>query len=120
MMDKLKEFLKGPFKFSLQGVLIGGIIGIIYGSIKIKSLSFAYLFRTNFYIGVIIIITGIIKVILPENIFKKRNLIDHSNIAGVFLERRERKRLEGNKIIIAGVSHILITAILQLIASYII
>ena len=98
--------------------LVAAVTGlaIIYGFITHGTFTYAYAFITNFWVGVIILISGLLVLITPTFLLmKKSRLIDHTTYGERFMEECEYKRVQANELICIGIYSISITAVVQLI-----
>ena len=111
-----KTLIKRAVFMSVRLVAIIAGLGIVYGLITVRTFTFTYAFRANLWVGVIILISGLLKFITPTALLlKKSRLIDHSTYGQRFFEESERKREQAYELIYIGTCNIAITGVLQLV-----
>ena len=114
-MIMIKALLKKAVSLSVRIAAVVTGIGIAYGFFTAGAFTLTYAFKANFWVGVTILLGGLIKFITPTALLiKKSRLIDHSTYGQSFMEERERKRIQAYELIFIGLCSIMITGTLQL------
>jgi hypothetical protein len=102
---------------SVRIVALVAALGLIYSLVAPSTFSLAYAFTANFWVGLIILVSGLCLLAIPTQLLiKKSSLIDHTTYGEKYLTERDNKRLRGYKLIYIGIGNIVITATLQLVA----
>ena len=115
----IKTVLKKAVFMSVRLVAIIAALGIIYGFITKRSLTFSYAFTANLWVGVVILTAGLFILVTPTALLmKKSRLIDHTTYTQKFMEERERKRGRSYELIFIGICNISIAAAVQLVMWY--
>ena len=110
---------------SVQFILISGLTGFVYGRIRLGYFTLIFVFPGIILAGSIITLAGVIVLCLPvrlrlkDNKLKDNVLIDHSNYFSIAMEKREKKREKAYEILFIGLCVISISAIIQLVLSFI-
>jgi len=101
---------------SVRLVAIIAAVGVAYGFITRRVITYTYAFTANLWVGVTILAAGLFVFITPTALLiKKSRLVDHTTYAQRFMEERERKRFRSYEMIFIGVFNISIAATVQLI-----
>ena len=116
----IKALFKRAVFMSVRLVAIIAVLGIAYGFRALGSFTFTYAFRANFWVGVTILIGGLLVFLTPTALLinkavKKSRLIDHTTYHERFEEEHERKRARAYELIYIGICNITITGALQLV-----
>jgi len=99
---------------SIKIVAIVALLGVVYGLVADSALVYTYAVNANLVVGVIILISGLIKFITPTSLLvKKSRLIDHTTYVEKLREERERKHLKAYELIYVGIAGIAVTATMQ-------
>ena len=105
---------------SFQFVAIVAVLSLVYAFFTRGAVTPAYVFSANFLAGAFIILTGLVVMLTPTFLLmKKSGLLDHSTYGRRFMEEREKKRIRAYEFMYIGMLNIVITAIIQLILSFI-
>lgn len=105
---------------SVRIVVIVAVLGVVYGFITSKIFTYTYAFTANFWVGVTILIGGLLILITPTFLLiKKSRLIDHTTYGQRFMEERDHKRVRAYELICIGICNISITASVQLIVWFV-
>ena len=109
---------------SVRLVAIIAGLGIAYSFTVSGTFTFTYAFRANFWMGVTILIGGLLVFFTPTALLvnkkmKKSRLIDHTTYSERFMEERERKRVRAYELIYIGICNITITGALQLLLLFV-
>jgi len=109
---------------SILYLAVAAALSVAYGLFALRAFTLRYVFFVSFFVGVVIIITGIIVLMTPtfmliRNKYGNSKLIDHSTYSRVFHEERENKLTRAHDIIYVGISSILLTSIAQFILSFV-
>ena len=116
MKAKLAKFQISVLSFLC--VVIVALIGLLYGSISLGSLTFQFVFPAVFLVGVFITTAGVIVIIMPVRVSQKdSNLIDHTTYFSATMEKREKKRKTARDTLWMGIGVITIAAIIQWVLS---
>ena len=106
--------LKKNLALSATIIIITAISSVIISSISAGNFIFNYIFISNFVVGAVVLLAGILQFLKPIWL-KKSNLIDHTNYKEILIEKREEQKQKANEILIVGISIILITGIIEII-----
>ena len=112
----IKSTLKKAVYMSVRLTAIIAALGIVYGFITMRGITYTYAFTANLWVGVTILLAGLFVFITPTALLiKKSRLIDHTTYAQKFIDERERKRVRSYEMIFIGVCNISIAATVQLV-----
>ena len=116
----IKTILKKAVFFSVRLVAIVAVLGFVYGLITMRVFTSTYAFTANLWVGVTILIGGLLVLITPTFLFiKKSRLIDHTTYGQRYMEERERKGARAYELIFIGLFNISITGAVQLIVWFV-
>ncbi|GAB6086589.1 hypothetical protein [Alkaliphilus crotonatoxidans] len=101
-------------KISVSSILILSLISLLYSLIK-KGPILKNIFNFNFFLASIIIAYGVVTFFLPISLKKTKRLVDHSNVADVVREEKEKKYEGAIESILWGIMNILIVGIIEII-----
>ncbi|MCL2852448.1 MAG: hypothetical protein FWE20_05365 [Defluviitaleaceae bacterium] len=108
----------------MSAVMIAAVafLSLFYALYMHGVLSPAYVFTANFYVGVLLTVAGLLTLVMGPvfQFFKRDNLLDHSTFSERYMEEREKARIRSYDLLYLGMLNITLTAVIQLILSFII
>ena len=112
----MKLYLKLlPISFTITAII--AVIGVIYGLIVKRTFTLEYAFQANFFIGAIIIGTGIIIFFLPDYLVRMSSRLIESQ--GIFskrgLEVREKRKTSGYATLWIGIFNMIIVGMVEIV-----
>ena len=115
-MEKIRKIIF----LSLQFIVISGLTAFVYGRIRLGYFTLRYVFPGIILTGSIIIFAGVIVLCLPVRLnFKENKLVDHTSYFSTAMEKREKKRETAHEILYIGLCVITISALIQLVLSFV-
>ena len=108
-------FIKSAL-ISVKIVAAAALLGVAYGLIAGSAPAHTYAVNANLAVGVVILISGLIRLITPASfLVKKGPLVDHTTYGEKFREVGERKQRQAYELIYIGIVGISVTAVAQLL-----
>ena len=97
-------------------IAVVAVISIIYEVIAHRNVSMRYVFDTNFFVGVVLIATGLAYMMVPSSMLMKNDkMFDHSTFVERSFKARYNRQQKAMKILVVGISNILLTGVVQII-----
>jgi len=112
----MKLYLKLlPISFTITAIIT--VLGVIYGLIVDRVVTLEYAFQPNFFVGAIIIGTGIIIFFLPDYLVRMSSRLLDSQ--GIFskrgLEVRDKRKASGYAILWVGLFNMIIVGMVEIV-----
>lgn len=106
------NFIKRILKYSIGSILIFTLGAAVFTWLKPGPL-LKRILNTNYFIATLIILYGIVTFFAPVNIRKIKGVVDHSNIAEVVHEHKEKRVSGAYESIAWGICNILLVSLLE-------
>ncbi|MCL2617343.1 MAG: hypothetical protein FWD96_06840 [Defluviitaleaceae bacterium] len=105
---------------ALLSMAVISALSIAYGFFTLRAFTLAYIYTANFWVGAIIILTGLGMLLTPTHLLiRKSKLLDHSTYGQRYMEEREKKRTRAYEFLYIGMAIITVTAVVELIVFYV-
>ena len=114
--------LLGRLKTSAFIVALVAVLSLLYAWYSRGTLTPAYVFTANFYVGTFLTIAGLLVMLIGPayQLFRKNDLLeDHTTYGERLMEERANTVARSHELLYIGMLNISITAIAQLILSFI-
>ena len=92
------------------------VLSLLYEVIAHRNVSMRYVYDANFFVGVVLIATGLVYMMVPSSMLRKDDkMFDHSTFVERSFKARHDRQQRAMKILVFGIFNILITGVLQII-----
>jgi len=92
--------------------------GIVFGFATQRSLIWRYAFTANFFIGAVVILSGIVAMLVPSSMVTKGSkLFDRSTFVQRSFDAREQRQHRAREVLWVGIFNILIAGIVEVFLS---
>ena len=96
-------------------IAVVAVLSLVYELIAHGNLSMRYVYDANFFMGVVLIATGLVYMMVPSSMLKKGDkMFDHSTFVERSFKARHNRQQKAMKILVAGILNILITGAIQI------
>lgn len=116
----MKKYIK-LLIMSLCAIFVVAGLSIIYGFIAHRAFTLRYIFDANFYIGIIVMILGIVVMFLPSFLFTKNSKsLDRFTYVERSFKNREARQSKARTLLWLGLFIMILAGLIQMLLSVII
>ena len=97
-------------------ITVVAVFSLVYEIIAHRNLSMRYIYDANFFVGVVLIATGLVYMMIPSSMLKKDDkMFDHSTFVERSFRARHERQQRAMKMLMVGMINIVITGVIQII-----
>ena len=97
-------------------ITVIAVLSLLYELIAHRSISMRYVYDANFFVGVVLIATGLVYMMVPSSMLKKDDkMFDHSTFVERSFKAKYDRQQRAMKILVVGILNIVISGIVQII-----
>ena len=103
-------------RVSVLCISVVAALSLIYEVIAHREIFMRYIYDANFFVGVVLIATGIVYMMVPSSMLRKDDkMFDHSTFVERSFKARQNRQQKAMNILVVGILNILITGVIQII-----
>jgi len=110
--------MKKYWKLLMVSLCFVGIValgGLIFGFVTQQSFVLRYAFTANFFIGAVVILSGVVAMFVPSSLVTKGGkLLDRTTYIERSFDARQQRQQKAREVLWVGIFNMLITGIVEL------
>ena len=97
-------------------IAVVAVASLTYEIIAHRNISMRYVYDANFFVGVVLIATGLVYMMIPSSMLRKDDkMFDHSTFVERSFKARHERQQRAMKILVVGILNIVIAGVVQIV-----